>query len=297
MNPTTICQTLCSRAECARADMPVFRLWSAWLLATVILSFASLLTISAASLHATTIVDLTSVGASGTINGAIYQQIDAQSTGTGTIDSFAQIQAQGNNDEQSGYNTTVNNTLDNGAPDNFNHSITLSEVPVVNISNTNYREFLLDINEADQGPASGRFISLDEVQLFMGGTANNSVETLSGSGILQHDGTLIYQMDAGMDNWVALDFQLNSGSGSGDMFLFVPDSLFAAFGPTDVVTLYSEFGQQGVDPSDGMGGNFIGNFGSSAGFEEWAVRVIPEPATLASLAIGLCCLGSYRRRQ
>lgn len=297
MNQITTRPSLCTRAECDHANQSVVRQKSILRQARVILSLVCFLVISSATLHATIIVDLTSVGATGTINGAIYQQVDAQSTGTGTINSFAQIQAQGNNDVQSGYNTTVNNTLDNGAPDNFNHSITLSEVPVISISNTDYREFLLDVNEADQGPASGRFISLDEVQLFMGGTANNSVETLNGSGILEHDGTLIYQMDAGMDNWVALDFQLNSGSGSGDMFLYVPDSLFAGFASTDVVTLYSEFGQQGTNPSNGMGGNFTGDFGSSAGFEEWAVRVIPEPATLATLAIGICCLGSCRRRK
>lgn len=241
------------------------------------------------------IVDLLSIGSSGTINGAIYQQIDAQSTGTGTVDSFVQIQAQGNNDMQSAYNTTANNTLDNGNPDNFNHSITVGEIPIVNISGTDYREFLLDVNEADQGPANGRFISLDEVQLFVGGTANSSVETLDGSGILEHDGTLIYQMDAGMDSWVALDFQLNSGGGSGDMFLYVPDSLFTPFASTDVVTLYSEFGEQGVDPSNGMGGNFVGDFGASSGFEEWAVQAIPEPATLLLSAIGFLAAGITRK--
>ncbi len=265
-------------------------------LAQRLLGLASaLVALIAVPVQATTIVDLTSVGSSGTINGAIYEQIDSQSTGTGTIQTFAQIQAQGNNDEQSGYNTTVNNTLDNGAPDNFNRSIILAGVPVTTISNVEYRQFLLDVNEADQGPASGRFISLDEVQVFVGGTANNSVESLDGSGILEHDGTLVYQMDAGMDNWVALDFQLNSGSGSGDMFLNVPNSLFAAYADSDVVTLYSEFGQQGVDPSNGMGGNFTGDFGSSAGFEEWAV-VIPEPASVVVLALGMLCIASSRKR-
>lgn len=252
--------------------------------------------------QAATIVDLTTVNSSGAINGALYQHINSQSTGTGQLGVFAQIQAQGNNDEETGYNTTVNNTLDNGAPDNFNHSITLDEVPLVTINNVDYREFLLDVNEADQGPAAGRFISLDEVQLFVGGTANSSVETLT-AGILDHDGMLVYQMDAGMDNWVALDFQLNSGSGSGDMFLYVPQSNFAGFAGSDVVTLYSEFGRQGVDPSDGMGGNFSGDFGASAGFEEWGVRdivtqgVVPEPSTIFLLGLGLAGLGLRGRRQ
>ena len=49
-----------------------------------------------------------------------------------------------------------------------------------------------------------------------------------------------------MDNWVALDYSLNTGSGSGDMFLYVLDSVFDPYDGGDVVTLYSLFGQQGV---------------------------------------------------
>ena len=141
------------------------------------------------------IVDLTTDGSSGTINGARYEQIDPQSTGTGVIDSFAQI---GNNDPTAhAYNTTDNNTLDNGSSDNFNHSITLADVPIVTISGNPYRQFLLDINE-NNNAALDQFLSLDEVQIFVGGTANSNVDTFT-AGILDHDGTLIYRMDAGGD--------------------------------------------------------------------------------------------------
>jgi hypothetical protein len=191
---------------------------------------------------ATIILDLTTEDAEGTINGAIYRQTDSQPTGTGFIDSFVQIQPQGNEETSEAYNTTVNNVLDNGMTNNFNHSIFVGDVPVVDIGGTLYREFLLDVNE-NRGQGN-EFISLDEVQIFIGGTANSNVDTFT-MGVLDHDGTLVYRMDEGMDNWVALDFSLGSGSGSGDMFLYVLDSLFDPFADDDVVTLYSAFGQQG----------------------------------------------------
>ncbi len=234
------------------------------------------------------IIDLTTAGSSGVINGAIYRQNNVQPTGTGNIDSFVQQNPQGSGTTSKAYNTTVNNVLDNKSSDNFNHSITLADVPVAVLSGTPYRQFLLDINESSGG--GNEFISLDEVQIFAGGTANSSVTSIVG-GVLQHDGTLVYRMDAGGDNWVALDYSLGSGSGSGDMYLFVPDSVFNAFPGTAVVTLYSQFGLQGVNPA-----GFTGNFGSSGGFEEWALGdPVPEPATLM-LSLGAFIALAAKRR-
>jgi hypothetical protein len=63
--------------------------------------------------------------------------------------------------------------------------------------------------------------------------------------ILDHDGSLVFRLDAGGDNAVALNYALNTGSGSGDMFLYVPIAAFAGFGSGDDVTLYSHFGALG----------------------------------------------------
>lgn len=235
------------------------------------------------------VIDLTTAGASGVINGAIYKQIDVQSSGTGNIDSFVEQSPQGNGTTSRAYNTTVNNIFDNKSPDNFNHSITLGEVPIALLSGTPYREFMLDINESSGN--DDEFISLDEVQLFVGGTANSSVATLLAA-LLQHDGTLVYRMDAGGDNWVALDYSIGSGSGSGDMFLYVPQSVFVGFPGAAIVTLYSQFGLQGVDPV-----GFTGNFGGSDGFEEWALLdPVPEPtACLLAVAAALAATAARGR--
>jgi hypothetical protein len=77
------------------------------------------------------------------------------------------------------------------------------------------------------------------------------------------------------------------------MFLLVPASSFAGFAPTDVVTLYSHFGSQGVDPP-----GFTGNFGTTAGFEEWSVRQVvevPEPSTTLLTIMGLVTALGYIR--
>jgi hypothetical protein len=243
---------------------------------------------------AATIVDLTILGSSGTINGALFEQVDSGSTGTGVIDSFSQQKPGGNATTSHAYNTTSDNILNNASTDNFNHSILLGDVSIVARGNKLYREFFLDINES--GGNGGEFLSLDEVQIFVGGSANSSAATFTGP-MLNHDGALVYHMDSGADNWVALDYSLNSGSGSGDMILLVPKYLFHGFANTDVVTLYSQFGLQGTNPT-----GFVGRFGSSGGFEEWALRdppvfasQAPEPAIASLSLLGLFLVASVRR--
>jgi hypothetical protein len=240
-----------------------------------------------------TIVDLTVADNSGTINGAIYQQTSTGSTGTGNINSFVQQSPPGGGTTSRAFNTTVNNVLNNNNTDNFNHSITLGEVSIVERDGKLYREFFLDINES--GNNTDKYLSLDEVQIFVTGPANSNVATFT-SGILDHFGTLVYRMDSGDDNWVAMDYTLGTGSGSGDMTLLVPRSLFLGFAPTDVVTLYSQFGLQGVNPT-----GFTGDFGGSASFEEWAVRdpatfAVPEPMSFGLFVTGVFGLVLARRR-
>jgi hypothetical protein len=239
------------------------------------------------------ILDLTTANSSGTINGAIYQQTDPSSTGTGVFDAFVQVSPSGNNDTARGYNTTVNNILNNGSSAQHNHAITLADVPLVVVDNKLYRAFLLDVNESSGG--TNEFISLDEVQVFAGGGANLSATTfgtVQGAGVLDHPGTLVYRMDAVVDSFVKLNYDLNTGSGSGDMFLYVPNINFAGFLPSDQVVLYSAFGGQEAN---------LPGYGATAGFEEWGVpselpNSIPEPATLALAACGLLSVWRFRGR-
>jgi hypothetical protein len=208
-------------------------------------------------------VDLTSAGNSGSINNAYFLQVPDQSTGTGVITPFVRIQQDGS---EGGYNTdAVTGALGGDVLDNktgiWTHSITLGAIPKVKLTPTggveaDYRAFLLDINQTGGNP----LLSLNEIQLFVGGAGNQNVETFT-SGVLDLVGAaLVCQMDAGGDNQVKLNADLNSGSGSGDMFFYVLDSLFTGYGASANITLYSQFGSP---PGDNA---------SNDGFEEWAVR-------------------------
>lgn len=241
---------------------------------------ASAIALAVSSTNAA-MVDLTEAGSSGTINGAVYQQFTVQPTGTGYIDSFVRVQSNGG--VQHGYNTDHRPLeLDENNSPNFTRSLLLSEVPVVTFNGGNYREFLLDVNES----ASKSEITLDQVQIFLGAAGD-----LVGHPNL---GTLVYDMDAGSDSRVALDYNTSSGgSGKGDMLLLVPDASFAT-STNSFVYLYSRFSDH------------------DAGFEEWAVAVpggggagggflpgpiIPEPAGVSLLLLGGLALCGRRNRR
>lgn len=212
--------------------------------------------LSATVLHAGEI-DLTTVGSSGTVNGAVFLQYDPDhSMGTGVIDSFLRIQ---NNGVEQGYNT-------DGRPLEFDEgsvwtrALLLSDIPILNKGGTDYREFILDINQN-----GNNIFSLDELRIALGSTG----DLLGYSSIFASS---IYDLDETEDSYIKMDYSLNAGSGSGDIIVCVPDSLFIG---GDYVYLYSKFGV---------------TYGADAGFEEWAVgtngSVIPEPATIMLLGLG-----------
>jgi len=228
--------------------------------------------VAVSSAHADTL-DLTTVGAWGTINGANFQQYSDGAGGSGNIDAFVRIQLTG---VEQGYNTDYRPVqFDENTSSSFTHSLLLSEVPLVSDDGTNYREFLLDINQSGVN-----LLSLDDLEIYL--------ETDPNIGVYPDNfTTLVYDLDAGEDNWVKLDYSINAGSGEGDMLAFIPDSFFMdEFGVylNDYVYLYSRFGE---------------NFGANDGFEEWAHGVggpvIPEPATILLLGLGGLALLRKRR--
>src|SRR5258705_12825115 len=125
---------------------------------------------TASAANAETTLDLATSSPQADGTSALFYRTDLQPTGTGVIQPFVRVQAK---PTEKGYNTDGAiefDTKDN--PGNWTHSITPSQVPIVNIGGVNYREFVLDINETKT--VAGRFLSMNEFQVFVATTGNLS---------------------------------------------------------------------------------------------------------------------------
>jgi len=238
-------------------------------------------------------LNLTTTGANGTINNAIFAQ-GAQLSGTGVFPAFVQVAGGGSPLIHEAYNTTVNNVLDNGSSSTFNHEIKLSDVPIFTTGGVAYYSFFLDINESHSA-AGDQYLSLDALKIITSNTPNQSSTPLP-------SGTLRY--DIGSGNGVLLNFDLEPGSGRADMELLVPTSLFA--GAETYVYLYSKFGVLGTLGAGNAFGAPPGIYSNSDGFEEWAFGrsgsgpIVPEPSSIVlalSAFAGLGGLAGWRQHR
>ncbi|MBC8127475.1 MAG: PEP-CTERM sorting domain-containing protein [Gloeobacteraceae cyanobacterium ES-bin-144] len=254
----------------------------------VIVRVASLCAALVTSSNGQTLVDLSDTNVnSGVINGAIYAIDSSHPSGTGIFGRgaggvFLTIQNKG---VEQGYNTSAGGIMDTKRVSQWNHEITVGSLGVLTIANQEYVPFLLDINESASSKNS--LLSLDDVKIF---TTSATAITNPTVGSLLADPrlNLVYDMDAGANNSVLLDYnRIGGGSGSADMALFIPRNVFSGIPLNQTLYLYSRFGGD------------ISKGDADAGFEEWTqgkgTSAIPEPATFS--LIGLCALGYLVRRK
>lgn len=231
-----------------------------------------------------TIVDLTSgAGSQGTINGGLFIFGD-MGGGTGLIKPYVRIRESGT---EQGYNTSNSVLPFDEKKGSWTHDLRLNEIPIVTIDGVGFFEFVLDTNESRGG--GNQFISLDDIKIYTSTIGGQNTTNIDSLGIKRYD------MDAFEDSHVRIDSSLNSGSGQTDMTVFIPVAMFAGASPTDFVYFYSHFG--------GLGSlSRTEKYGTSAGFEEWAVQItegsvfIPSPGA-AALGLLSFLIGSRRRRR
>lgn len=205
-------------------------------------------------------LDLTTAGTSGTIGVASFAQTSPHPTGTGVIKSFVRLQANGS---ERGFNTDhtpLNGELADIKAGTWTHSVNVSDLTPTDHDGEPSYQFLLDINQTNANP----LLSLDELQVYTSGIPDHSTH----AGVFAEN--LIYDMGA---NRILLNYDLNSGSGGGDMYFYLPVSLFTGLG-NQFVYLYSKFGASG------------GDYRTNDGFEEWAYIAYPvavQPSTWSSV--------------
>src|SRR6266496_5387770 len=182
---------------------------------------------------------------------AIYELIDTIPAGTGVFQPFLSYQKKGS---EEGINTSQlgngQGVLDDKRVPQWTHDLHLNELGTITRSGVSYYAFELDANETGVGQPN-RLLSIDDIRIY----TSSSSPFVGGGGSIGNDsqahtavnndtvGTLRYAQNEpnGTANFVLIDASRRtegstSGSGSSDMLVLVPTSLFAGAGANDFVT-------------------------------------------------------------
>src|SRR5213595_2554146 len=162
-----------------------------------------------------TVVDLTGSNDSGTINDAQFVFTTPQPTGTGVIQPFLRLE---NTPIEQGYNTSGGTPFDDKAGP-WTHNLTFGDLQntEVTLGGASYFKLLLDVNEPGR---SKSLISLDQLQFYTSKVGSQTTSNVPSLGTLRFS---FKPPTIGPSNdYVLMDAALNSGSGSGDMYAFIP---------------------------------------------------------------------------
>jgi hypothetical protein len=226
-----------------------------------------------------TIIDLTTgPDASGEVDGALFFATSQGATGTGVFQPFLRIDE--NTEFIQGYNTDGGFPFDDKKPHNFQHSLLISELTGTILDGKAYYVFELDSNQSG-GSFTQHEIDMVKLQIFTSNDPNQTTTTFDSNGILQLNGTLVYNLGDNVVKATAL------GSGKANFFMYIPVGILAT--GEQYLYLYSAFGNS--IPSQG-------------GFEEWifipGTLPIPEAETffpVIGLLVAVLSTRVLRRRK
>lgn len=264
------------------------------------------------------LLDLTYHGLYGSINGAWFLELDEKSTGTGVYEAFLQLQ-DGNdgNIYEIGYNSDQGPTVDNpelGASGQHNHTILWNEVPLIFdpvgrngevIANGCFAEFRADINQN-----VNNYLSVDRFEIWVSQYSDLGVPGKYYANWTSLGNTTKLYDFAGASG-LALNYALESGSGSGDVAAYIPFHLFDDWTrqtgiSNPYVYIYSEYGGYTLAQTvhDKLGNLVVNSVWTpDDGFDEWGMNAngshpyVPEPGTMALALLGVASMALLRRKR
>lgn len=147
---------------------------------------------------------------------------------------------------ESGYNRVE---MDSSIPNGFDPYIRVGDL-IEDASRESYI-FVIDINESNN---KERYLSLDDFKVWVGDSTDPEVLPGSLAELGSTLGIPAYDMNAsGIQNHVLMDATLSTGSGGGDLFVFVPKAFFGNAAADSYVYLYTSLGAYTGDPGFGAG--------------------------------------------
>ena len=245
----------------------------------------------------------------GVINGTLFRRpesTDALGSGSGVFRDLYKNQAGGNGTTEQGYNR--NGVMDAAVPGGFDPFIKVGDL--LTDQTGLFYVFVVDVNDEKNAK---RFISLDKFELIVEDNADglgfgSDPASLPGTEASLGDlGTTVYNMDAGEDSTVFLDYSTSKGSGTFDLFVFIPKSNFAGMDSEAYVYLFTEFGTYAdattIDFGVGAGPEQVAAYNANFvnpndPIPDIAVPAsfVPEPSSALLASFGALFLMFKRRR-
>jgi len=219
--------------------------------------------------------------------GVYFCDADIRSTGTGIFDPFLRTNP-GNKDPSSGWNTDAASqdwAQLNDADDAWTSALLSNTLAVTGRNGDPYIVFTVDINQQGTPDDATSLLSLSHFELYSCPTATNTSLSTCTSFFNLFGGAVTYDSVTGRPiisdtTWVDFDYRNHTGSGDGDIKIYIPLGVFAGY--SGYISLLDGWGTPGA-------------YQDNDGFQEWAALTggsecpvgstacdvtVPEPASL-----------------